>query len=99
PPQHTCLSLHDALPIYAGRKPIRSRALRPSATHKNRRYLRNDAGASAICATHESDVTLCAIGCGIGIAKRPASLITVDRGNTPRSEEHPSELQSLAYLV
>ena len=60
--------------VYAGRKPIRVLAFCPSATQRKRRYLRNDGGASASCATQPSAAIGSASGCGIGTRDPPGEL-------------------------
>ena len=63
--------------------PWRRGALRPSATQRKRRYLRNDGGASTSCATQPSAASVSAMGWGTGTATRPGQL------DDRRERQHP----------
>src|SRR5205823_10752784 len=96
PSELSPLSLHDALPIYCGcnartRAPARDAAGAQPLVARDRGRVRRVGGAD----------TPRARGGGAGRARRLASSpCTVGAEKKPtRSEEHTSELQSLAYLV
>src|SRR3989441_9545579 len=93
PPEFYPLPLHDALPIY--------RMCRcGSARHTGRAGCRRGCAAvgRSSPAARRWPPELAAVRAGSGPANRGRWLAGID-GGPDRSEEHTSELQSLAYLV
>src|SRR5205823_13095492 len=89
------LSLHDALPISAGRRPRQDRARGDHARGVLRGPVRDrDHGARREPQDQDSLRGLPGPRVDRGALRREAA-----PARLPRSEEHTSELQSLAYLV
>src|SRR5205823_10289248 len=90
PTVHSTLSLHDALPISFIPRGSKIRCVEIDRT-AGRTQSRRCAPA---CQTPRRGCSSIASRAGNRKASRPAA-----EHNRPRSEEHTSELQSLAYLV
>src|SRR5205823_7529371 len=88
-PETYSLSLHDALPIYEdlGRR---------GSFHERRERVDQGCPGSR-CDRHAHGIPTSGGICVGGVRRRPVSERSPISG--PRSEEHTSELQSLAYLV
>src|SRR5205823_14975516 len=97
PPQRSTLSLHDALPVYGPLAFVVDQrhdgVVEADAVRLGRCLVSDDDAPSDTVLTHDDTP-----GQLDGDVPDDEHLSGV-RGDQPRSEEHTSELQSLAYLV
>src|SRR5205823_13057472 len=92
PPDFSALSLHDALPIYFFTIGSMTSILSPHPT-------RPFPDAAPFTRASSSFITPCATACSKPSTPAKAAAKKFSSLATARSEEHTSELQSLAYLV
>src|SRR5205823_14712177 len=91
------LSLHDALPIYVAHV-FRLAMAGPFAETFDARVWHLDLD-DIESATHERLASLARQNGDVALAEREMAAVEAARASEKRSEEHTSELQSLAYLV
>src|SRR5205823_14113112 len=95
PPALYPLSLHDALPIWAAqRSGLYFTPISTQLGAEEVAYILADSGASVLVASARTAAVAAAAVAGLDSRKLRLLMLVDDR-----SEEHTSELQSLAYLV